>query len=62
MLKISGMTESGVEEKLKPYYERHPGELVTILASGGQIEIHLFADGAEDEARARIAAQEAETA
>lgn len=44
VLKIAGMTESGVEEKLKPYYERHPGELVTILASGGQIEIHLNAD------------------
>ena len=44
VLKIAGMTESGVEEKLKPYYDRHPGELVTILASGGQIEIHLNAD------------------
>lgn len=43
VLKIAGMTESGVEEKLKPFYERHPGELVTILASGGQIEIHLNA-------------------
>jgi nicotinamide-nucleotide amidase len=62
VLKISGMTESGVEEKLGPYYERHPGELVTILASGGQIEIHLHADGGEEEARARIAAQEAEIA
>lgn len=44
VLKIAGMTESAVEEKLKPYYERHPGELVTILASGGQIEIHLNSD------------------
>jgi nicotinamide-nucleotide amidase len=57
VLKIAGMTESGVEEKLKPYYERHPGELVTILASGGQIEIHL---GGDD--RAHIAAREAEIA
>lgn len=62
VLKISGMTESGVEEKLQPYYERHPGELVTILASGGQIEIHLHADGSEEGARARIASQEAEIA
>lgn len=62
VLKISGLTESGVEEKLKPYYERHPGELVTILASGGQIEIHLHADGAEEEARGRIASQEQEIA
>ncbi|HET8774884.1 MAG TPA: CinA family nicotinamide mononucleotide deamidase-related protein [Thermoanaerobaculia bacterium] len=44
VLKVAGMTESAVEEKLKPYYERHPGELVTILASGGQIEIHLNSD------------------
>jgi nicotinamide-nucleotide amidase len=57
VLKIAGMTESGVEEKLKPYYERHPGELVTILASGGQIEIHL---GGDD--RAVTAAREAELA
>ena len=47
VLKIAGMTESGVEEKLKPYYERYPGELVTILASGGQIEIHLQSDDRE---------------
>lgn len=47
VLKIAGLTESGVEEKLKPYYERHPGELVTILASGGQIEIHLASDSHE---------------
>jgi nicotinamide-nucleotide amidase len=57
VLKIAGLTESAVEEKLKPYYERHPGELVTILASGGQIEIHL---GGDD--RARTAAREAELA
>ncbi len=44
VLKIAGMTESGVEEKLKPYYENHPGELLTILASGGQIEIHLVSE------------------
>ena len=44
VLKIAGMTESAVEEKLHTYYARHPGELVTILASGGQIEIHLASD------------------
>jgi nicotinamide-nucleotide amidase len=55
VLKIAGMTESAVEEKLKPFYERHSGELVTILASGGQIEIHLNAFD-----RAEIATREAE--
>ncbi|HEX7809587.1 MAG TPA: competence/damage-inducible protein A [Thermoanaerobaculia bacterium] len=47
VLKIAGLTESGVEERLKPYYDAHPGELVTILASGGQIEIHLIGESQE---------------
>ena len=41
VLKIAGVTESGVEERLKPYYDARPGEPLTILASGGQIELHL---------------------
>jgi nicotinamide-nucleotide amidase len=57
VLKIAGLTESGVEERLKPYYDTHPGELVTILASGGQIEIHLIGDSPEF-----IATREAEIA
>ncbi|HEX2061299.1 MAG TPA: CinA family nicotinamide mononucleotide deamidase-related protein [Thermoanaerobaculia bacterium] len=57
VLKIAGMTESGVEEQLKPYYDAHPGELVTILASGGQIEIHLGGSSRDE-----IAAREAEIA
>jgi nicotinamide-nucleotide amidase len=61
VLKISGMTESKVEEELKPYYDAHHDEdPVTILASGGQIELHLAAGGGEAAARAEIAAREAE--
>jgi nicotinamide-nucleotide amidase len=60
VLKITGVTESGVDERLKPYYDNHKGELLTILASGGAIEIHLFADGSEEEARVQLAAQEKE--
>lgn len=60
VLKIAGVTESGVDEQLKPYYERHSGELVTILASGGGIEIHLFADGDEAAAKAILSANETE--
>src|SRR5690349_3219419 len=48
VLKIAGLTESGVEEKLAPYYAAHAGELVTILASGGQIEIHLSGESRDD--------------
>jgi nicotinamide-nucleotide amidase len=62
VLKIAGMTESAVEEKLAPYYAKHSGEVVTILASGGQIEIHLHGDGAEAEAKELLAAREREIA
>ena len=44
VLKIVGLTESGVEEKLKPYYDAHNHEPLTILSSGAQIELHLIAD------------------
>ena len=47
VFKIAGLTESGVEEKLKPYYDAHRGEDVTILATGGQIEVHLIAADVE---------------
>jgi nicotinamide-nucleotide amidase len=59
VLKIAGMTESGVEERLKPYYTAHP-EPLTILATMGQTELHLAADGTEAEARAKIASLESE--
>jgi nicotinamide-nucleotide amidase len=59
VLKVAGMTESGVEEKLKPYYAAHREETpLTILATGGQIELHVDATGAEAEAQAEIAARE----
>ena len=60
VLKIAGLTESGVEEKLKPYYDAHAGEVPTILASQGHIEIHLQADGAESDSRAALATREQE--
>jgi nicotinamide-nucleotide amidase len=48
VLKIAGMTESAVEEHLKPYYDAHKGELTTILASPGGIELHLVATSTDD--------------
>jgi nicotinamide-nucleotide amidase len=61
VLKISGMTESRVEQELKPYYNAHRDEEpVTILATGGQIELHLAADGDEASARAKLATREQE--
>jgi len=48
VLKIAGMTESGVEERLKPYYDAHKGELLTILAAPGGLELHLLRDTADE--------------
>jgi nicotinamide-nucleotide amidase len=55
VLKVAGLTESGVEEKLKPYYSAHREEPFTILASPGGIELHLVYDSLET-----IAAREGE--
>jgi nicotinamide-nucleotide amidase len=55
VLKVAGLTESGVEEKLKPYYTAHRDEPFTILASPGGIELHLVYDSLET-----IAAREGE--
>ena len=60
VLKIVGVTESAVEERLKPYYDAHNHEPLTILATGGQIELHLIGDGSSSDAKAAIAAREKE--
>src|SRR3954454_7291250 len=41
VLEVAGMRESLVEEHLKPYYDAHKGEFLTILASPGGVELHL---------------------
>ena len=55
VLKVAGLTESGVEERLKPYYDAHRDEPFTILASPGGIELHLVYDSLDT-----IAAREQE--
>ena len=42
VLKIAGLPESTIDERLKPYYQAHPGEELTILATNGHIELHLI--------------------
>lgn len=51
VLKVVGLGESLVEEKLKPYYEAHKGEPLTILASPGAVELHLIFDSKDEIAR-----------
>ncbi len=55
VLKVVGLTESLVEERLKPYYDAHNHEPLTILASGAAIELHLL-----DPSLAEIASREKE--
>lgn len=60
VLKVAGMTESAVEEKIRPFYDAHRDEPLTILASPTGIELHLQAGGAESAAKRQLAARERE--
>ena len=60
VLKVTGLGESAVEERIKPYYDAHRDEPLTILATSGGVELHLMATGAEAQARASIASREQE--
>ena len=51
VIKITGLSESGVDEQLKPFYDAHKGEPLTILASGGGSELHLLHTDVEEIAR-----------
>jgi nicotinamide-nucleotide amidase len=56
ILKIVGLAESQMEELIAPYYARHAA-VPTILAGGGELQIHLFAP-ATDDGTAELNAQE----
>lgn len=60
IVRVVGLTESAVEEKLGPFYRSHRGEVITILASRGEIQIHLRAEGSADEAYPKLIAMETE--
>ena len=60
ILKVAGVTESLLEEMLKPYYDAHAHEPLTILSSGAAIEMHLEATGDEASAKEAIASREKE--
>lgn len=62
VLRIAGMAESAVEELVAPLYEKWSADPVTILASPGEVELHLCVRGEPSEAVARLAAMEADFA
>jgi len=60
ILKIAAMGESAVEERVGPVYEKWKGHGFTILASIGEVQLHLLATGTEAEATAILDAQTAD--
>lgn len=60
IVRLAGLTESMAEEQLRPFYARHGGEPVTILAARGEIQVHLRVRGDADEAYPRLTAMEQE--
>jgi nicotinamide-nucleotide amidase len=59
VLRVAGMGESAVEELVAPVYAQWKDDPVTILASPGEVQLHLFARGEPQAAEARLAAMEA---
>ena len=60
VLRIAGMGESAVEELVAPVYARWKDDPVTILASPGEVQLHLAVRGQPGEAEAKLAAMEAD--
>jgi len=60
VLRISGMGESAVEEIVAPVYVKWKDDPVTILASPGEVQLHLCATGEPEAAEKRLAAIEAD--
>lgn len=53
-LKVSGLTESAVDQKIAPIYKRYSNPQTTILATTAGIEVHLTASGASIEEAERL--------
>jgi nicotinamide-nucleotide amidase len=62
VLKIAGLPESVVEERIAPAYEEFGREAITILANVGEIRLQATAAGPEPERRARLVAMVARLA
>lgn len=57
VLRIAAMGESAVEERVRGVYARWPGYDFTILASVGEVQLHLTAGGEITEARETLDSQ-----
>ena len=54
MLKVAGMAESVVEERIQPVYAAFPDDPITILAASGEILLQFAAQGTDEEAGRRL--------
>ena len=53
-LRVAGMAESDVEQRIAPIYTRYPDAQTTILASPGEVQIHLRAWSADATAAEKL--------
>ncbi|HEX4439236.1 MAG TPA: competence/damage-inducible protein A [Thermoanaerobaculia bacterium] len=60
VLRIAGMGESAVEQLVAPLYAKWSEDPVTILASPGEVQLHLVTRGVPAEADRRLAEMEAD--
>jgi nicotinamide-nucleotide amidase len=60
VLRIGGMGESAVEELVTPIYAKWKDDPVTILASPGEVQLHLRVVGEPEEAARRLDEMEAD--
>jgi nicotinamide-nucleotide amidase len=58
VLRVAGMGESAVEELVAPVYAKWKEDPVTILASPGEVQLHLFVRGRPQDAERRLEAME----
>jgi nicotinamide-nucleotide amidase len=61
-LKVAGLPESAVEERVSPAYAEFGRESITILASPSDIRLRATAEGPDEERRERLAAMTARLA
>ncbi|PYV37632.1 MAG: competence/damage-inducible protein A [Acidobacteria bacterium] len=54
VFKVTGMTESRLDEIIAPIYTRYKNPTTTILAAAGEIHVHLIAKGKSEEDAKRI--------
>jgi nicotinamide-nucleotide amidase len=50
ILKVGGLPESVVEERVQPVYAAHAESPITILANAGEVQLHFAARGTAEEA------------